>query len=72
MMAISACMQTSMICMDETINNLDTETVSLVSRLFAVYIEDMNNRNSTKKMYVITHSEQVQQMQMRDGTIVVK
>jgi DNA repair exonuclease SbcCD ATPase subunit len=58
--------------MDETINNLDAETVSQVARLFALYIEDMQTRAIDKKMYVITHSDQLQRMQMRDGTVVVK
>jgi DNA repair exonuclease SbcCD ATPase subunit len=58
--------------MDETINNLDAETVSQVARLFALYIEDMQTRAIDKKMYVITHSDQLQRMQMRDGTVIVQ
>ncbi len=64
MLAISSYNRASMLFLDETINNLDEDTVSKVSSVIENFIKQQN-----LKMYVVTHSKQIQQMNIWDGEI---
>lgn len=66
MLAISSMMRVKFLFLDETINNLDNDTVGRVSEL----IEDFVAANDLK-FYVVTHSEQIQQMDIWDETVEV-
>jgi ABC-type lipoprotein export system ATPase subunit len=52
--------------LDETINNLDTDTVSRVATMLEDFV-----RQREVKLYVVTHSPQIQQMNIRDGVVML-
>jgi DNA repair exonuclease SbcCD ATPase subunit len=52
--------------LDETINNLDTDTVSRVATMLEDFV-----RQRDVKLYVVTHSPQIQQMNIWDSVITL-
>jgi len=66
MLSISSYMRSPLLFLDETINNLDWETVSKVADMLENYIKQRNI-----KFYTVTHNQQIQDMQIRDKTIEI-
>ncbi len=66
-LAIASFLRCKFLFLDETINNLDAETVGKVS----VILEDFINQNNIK-FYVVTHSHQIQSMQIWDKVVELK
>lgn len=66
MLAISSYINSPILFLDETINNLDEDTVGKV----ATMLEDFVKQREIK-LYTITHSQQIQQMDIRDQTIEI-
>lgn len=64
MLAISAYMNSPILFLDETINNLDNDTVGKVAGM----LEDTVKQRSIK-IYTVTHNQQIQEMNIRDKTI---
>ncbi len=64
MLAISSYINSPILFLDETINNLDADTVGKVADM----LEDFVKQREIK-FYTITHSQQIQQMDIRDQTI---
>jgi ABC-type lipoprotein export system ATPase subunit len=50
-------MKSEFLFLDETINNLDAETVGRVADLFNNFV-----KKNVKKLYIVTHSQQIQDM----------
>ncbi|MFA7284719.1 MAG: hypothetical protein WC004_02770, partial [Candidatus Absconditabacterales bacterium] len=65
-LATSVVFGNSFLLLDETINNIDNDIVARVSELLSDYVKQHNIT-----FYVVTHSEQIQQMTMRDDTIIL-
>ena len=65
-LATSVVFGNSFLLLDETINNIDNDIVEKVSELLSDYV-----KQHTILFYVVTHSEQIQQMTIRDGTILL-
>jgi ABC-type lipoprotein export system ATPase subunit len=59
-------MRSPLLFLDETINNLDTETVSKVADLLENFIKQKNI-----KFYTVTHNQQIQDMQIRDKVLEI-
>ncbi len=66
MLAISSYINSPILFLDETINNLDEDTVGKVANM----LEDFVKQREIK-FYTITHSQQIQQMDIRDQTIEI-
>lgn len=66
MLSISSYMNSPLLFLDETINNLDNETVSKVADMLENFIKQKNI-----KFYTVTHNQQIQDMQIRDKTIEI-
>lgn len=66
MLSISSYMRSPILFLDETINNLDGETVSKVADMLENFVKQRN-----LKFYTVTHNQQIQDMQIRDKTIEV-
>jgi len=66
MLAISSYINSPILFLDETINNLDTETVGKVADLLENFVKLRNI-----KFYTITHSQQIQEMDIRDQIIEI-
>jgi len=66
MLAISSYINSPILFLDETINNLDGETVGKVADM----LEDFVKQREIK-FYTITHSQQIQEMDIRDQTIEI-
>ena len=66
MLSISSYMRSPLLFLDETINNLDTETVSKVADLLENFIKQKNI-----KFYTVTHNQQIQDMQIRDKVLEI-
>jgi DNA repair exonuclease SbcCD ATPase subunit len=64
MLALSSFMRSPLLFLDETINNLDKDTVGVVADMLADFI-----KKNDIKLYTITHSEQIQAMGIWDGII---
>ena len=64
MLAISAYINSPLLFLDETINNLDAETVGKVADLLEDFV-----RQRSMKLYTVTHSQQIQDMDIRDAII---
>lgn len=64
MLAISSYINSPILFLDETINNLDTETVGKVADMLEDFVKQRDI-----KFYTITHSQQIQEMDIRDQTI---
>ena len=64
MLAISAYMNSPILFLDETINNLDNDTVGKVADMLHDAVKQRN-----MKIYAVTHNAQIQEMNIRDKTI---
>lgn len=69
MMAVASLMRTKMLFLDETINNLDGDTVAKVAELLKNFVE---GRGKEFMLYVVTHSHQIQEMNIWDEVIELK
>lgn len=67
MLAIAAYTNSSMLFLDETINNLDADTIAKVAGM----LEDFVKRY-TITLYTVTHSQHIQAMDIWDGVIELK
>lgn len=68
MMAISVITNSQMLFLDETINNLDGDTVGRVADLLKNFIK---GKGEQFQFYVVTHSHQIQDMDIWDGVIEI-
>lgn len=66
MLAISSYINSPILFLDETINNLDAETVGKVADMLEDFVKQRE-----MKFYTITHSQQIQEMDIRDQTIEI-
>jgi DNA repair exonuclease SbcCD ATPase subunit len=66
MLAIASYLRSPMLFLDETINNIDTDTVSKVADMLSDFV-----KKNDIKLYTITHSEQIQNMNIWDGIVEV-
>ncbi|HCY21104.1 TPA: hypothetical protein DIC40_04600 [Patescibacteria group bacterium] len=66
MLSISSYMRSPILFLDETINNLDTETVSKVADMLEDFVKQRNI-----KFYTVTHNQQIQDMQIRDKVLEI-
>ncbi len=66
MLSISSYMRSPLLFLDETINNLDNETVNKVADLLENFIKQKNI-----KFYTVTHNQQIQDMQIRDKVLEI-
>lgn len=64
MLSISSYLHSPMLFLDETINNLDGETVGKVAELLENFVHQR-----AMKLYTVTHSQHIQDMDIRDGII---
>lgn len=69
MMAISVITRSQMLFLDETINNLDGDTVAKVAELLKNFIK---GKGEQFQFYVVTHSHQIQDMGIWDGIVDVR
>lgn len=69
MMAISVITRSQMLFLDETINNLDGDTVAKVAELLKNFIK---GKGEQFQFYVVTHSQQIQEMGIWDGVIEIR
>lgn len=67
MLAISSYMKTKLLFLDETINNLDNETVAKVADMLNDFVKQRE-----MKFYTITHNSEIQSMNIWDEIIEVK
>ena len=65
--SISSLLKTKFLFLDETINNLDFDTIWRVSDLLEDFV-----KFTDIKFYVVTHSKQIQQMDIWDESIYIK
>lgn len=66
MLAIASYLRSPMLFLDETINNIDKDTVGKVADMLTDFV-----KKHDIKLYTITHSEQIQGMNIWDGIIQV-
>lgn len=66
MLAISSYINSPILFLDETINNLDADTVGKVADMLENFV-----KQRAIKFYTITHSQQIQQMDIRDHIIEI-
>lgn len=64
MLAISSYINSPILFLDETINNLDADTVGKVADMLENFVKQRE-----MKFYTITHSQQIQQMDIWDNVI---
>lgn len=67
MLAISSYMDTDMLFLDETVNNLDAWTVSRVAEMLDDFVKKKN-----MKFYTITHNSEIQSMKIWNAILEVK
>lgn len=67
MLAVSSYLHTPLLFLDETINNLDIDTVWKVSEMINNFV-----KQRTMKFYTVTHNKEIQDMQIWDDVIEVK
>ena len=67
MLAVSSYLHTPLLFLDETINNLDADTVWKVSEMINNFV-----KQRTMKFYTVTHNKEIQDMQIWDDLIEVK
>lgn len=66
MLSVATIMNSQFLFLDETINNLDKDTVSLVAEVLKNFVK------SRKLMfYVVTHSSTIQEMDIRENIIYI-
>ena len=68
MIAISFVTNAPMLFLDETINNIDADTVAKVADMITNFIK---TKGPDFQFYVITHSQQIQDMGIWDGVIAL-
>ncbi len=66
MLAVSSYLNTPLLFLDETINNLDADTVWKVSEMIDNFV-----KQRTMKFYTVTHNKEIQDMQIWDDVIEV-
>jgi DNA repair exonuclease SbcCD ATPase subunit len=66
MLAISSYLNTPLLFLDETINNLDKETVGKVSEMLNNFV-----KQRTMKFYTVTHNTEIQGMGIWDNVIEI-
>lgn len=66
MLAISSYINSPILFLDETINNLDAETIGKVADMLEDFVKQRDI-----KFYTITHSQQIQEMDIWDQTIEI-
>ena len=66
MLAISSYLRTPLLFLDETINNLDIDTVWKVSEMIDNFV-----KQRTMKFYTVTHNKEIQDMQIWDDVIEI-
>ena len=66
MLAVSSYLHTPLLFLDETINNLDVDTVWKVSEMIDNFV-----KQRTMKFYTVTHNKEIQDMQIWDEVIEV-
>ena len=64
MLAVSSYLHTPLLFLDETINNLDVDTVWKVSEMINSFV-----KQRTMKFYTVTHNKEIQDMQIWDDII---
>ena len=64
MLAVSSYLHTPLLFLDETINNLDIDTVWKVSEMINNFV-----KQRTMKFYTVTHNKEIQDMQIWDDVI---
>ena len=67
MLAISSYMKSPILFLDETINNLDTDTVGKVAEMLSDFVKQRD-----LKLYTVTHSQQIQEMDIWDRIIHIE
>ncbi len=67
MLAISSYMKSPILFLDETINNLDNDTVWKVADMLSDFVKQRD-----LKLYTVTHSHQIQEMDIRDNIIHIE
>jgi len=66
MLAIASYTGSSMLFLDETINNLDVDTVGKVADMLSDFV-----KQNKMKLYTVTHSQQIQEMDIWDKVITL-
>lgn len=66
MLAISSYLKTEMLFLDETVNNLDAETVGKVAHLLENFVKQRQ-----MKFYTITHNSEIQAMNIRNQVLEI-
>jgi len=66
MLAISSHRNSQMLFLDETINNLDSDTVGKVADMLSDFV-----KKHDIKLYAVTHSQQIQEMDIWDEVIEI-
>ena len=66
MLAIASYLRSPMLFLDETINNIDKDTVGKVADMLTDFV-----KKHDIKLYTITHSEQIQGMNIWDGIVEI-
>ena len=64
MLAISSYIHSPVLFLDETINNLDADTVGKVSDMLESFVKQRE-----MKLYAVTHNQQIQDMDIWDNVI---
>ena len=67
MLAISSYMKSPILFLDETINNLDADTVGKVADMLSDFVKQRD-----LKLYTVTHSQQIQEMDIWDKIIHIE
>ncbi len=67
MLAVSSYLRTPLLFLDETINNLDADTVGKVSEMINNFV-----KQRTMKFYTVTHNKEIQDMQIWDNIIEIQ
>lgn len=67
-LAVSQILKTKFLFLDETINNIDIQTVGRVAKM----IEGFLAKSMIQKFYVITHSTQIQNMNIWDKIVEIQ
>jgi DNA repair exonuclease SbcCD ATPase subunit len=66
MLAISSYLQTPLLFLDETINNLDSDTIGKVSEMLNNFV-----KQRTMKFYTVTHNVEIQEMEIWDQVVEI-
>jgi DNA repair exonuclease SbcCD ATPase subunit len=66
-LASSVVFKNTFLLLDETINNIDTALIAKVAELLTDYVKQYN-----LTFYTVTHSEQIQQMSIRDEIVEIQ